>query len=76
MKFKYLTSAALSAISLGLLCGAPAFADGHAGAGLSAETIHKQIAYLASDELRGRGSGEPGNEKAARFVAESSARRG
>lgn len=33
------------------------------------DTIKSEIGYLASDELRGRGSGEPGNVKAAQFVA-------
>ncbi len=31
--------------------------------------IREQISYLASDELRGRGSGERGNELAAQYVA-------
>src|SRR5579871_3735492 len=39
-------------------------------------TIHAQIAYLASDALRGRESGEPGNEKAAQFIAQEFARDG
>src|SRR5579872_185767 len=43
---------------------------------LSAETVRRQITYLASDELRGRESGEPGNEKAARFVADAFRRAG
>ncbi len=60
----------LSAILLASLAGSPSLADNRAGSGLSAEVIRKQVAYLASDELKGRGSGEPGNEKAARFVAD------
>lgn len=35
----------------------------------SAEAIQAQINYLASNELRGRESGTPGNETAARFIA-------
>jgi len=45
----------------------PAFAPG---------SIQEEITYLASDPLRGRGSGEPGNEMAARFVAQEFARDG
>src|SRR5438094_2880 len=45
-------------------------------AAFSPETIRAEIAYLASDELRGRGSGEPGNEAAARFIAHAFARSG
>ena len=41
-----------------------------------AAQIKSEIAYLASDELRGRGSGEPGNEKAAQYVAQAFQRRG
>ena len=40
------------------------------------DVIKSEIGYLASDELRGRGSGEPGNEKAAQFVAQEFARVG
>jgi hypothetical protein len=58
------------------LAGGLARADERAGAAFSAGTIRAQIAFLASDELRGRGSGEPGNEKAARFVAEEFFRAG
>jgi hypothetical protein len=35
----------------------------------SAQSIQAQIEYLASDALKGRGSGEPGNELAAQFIA-------
>ncbi len=38
--------------------------------------IKSEIAYLASDELRGRGSGEPGNDRAAQYVAREFARDG
>ena len=38
--------------------------------------IKSEIAYLASDELRGRGSGEPGNDRAAQFVAREFAKDG
>lgn len=45
-------------------------------AAISAESIKAQITYLASDALRGRGSGEPGNMAAARFIAQEFARCG
>ncbi len=51
-------------------------ADNAAGLAFSADSIREQITYLASDALRGRGSGEPGNEMAARFVAAEFARDG
>jgi aminopeptidase YwaD len=50
--------------------------DSITDAAFSPKTIHKEIAYLASDELRGRGSGEPGNEKAAQYIAAEFARCG
>lgn len=34
------------------------------------DVIKSEIGYLASDELKGRGSGDPGNIKAAQFVAQ------
>ena len=40
------------------------------------DVIKSEIGYLASDELRGRGSGEPGNDKAAQYVAQEFARCG
>ena len=43
---------------------------------ISAESIRKHIDYLASDALKGRGSGEPGNEKAAQLVANEFKRAG
>ena len=36
---------------------------------ITAQSIQKHIDYLASDALKGRGSGDPGNEKAAQLVA-------
>lgn len=62
----------LRLIGIGLitLCFAyPAWSDRPAEGAFSAETIQKQITYLASDELKGRESGEPGNEMAAQFIA-------
>ncbi|MCW3097640.1 MAG: putative aminopeptidase [Chthonomonadaceae bacterium] len=50
--------------------------DSITDAAFSPTTIRKEIAYLASDELRGRGSGEPGNEKAAQYIAAEFARCG
>ena len=42
----------------------------------SAKSIHDEIAYLASDKLKGRDTGEPGNDDAARFIAQEFARSG
>jgi len=50
--------------------------DSITDAAFSPATIHKEIAYLASDALGGRGSGEPGNEKAAQYIAAEFARYG
>ena len=61
----------------GSLCAVSVGAqDRQASAAFAPETIRKQIAYLSSDELRGRGSGEPGNEKAAQYIAAEFARFG
>src|SRR5262249_528951 len=38
--------------------------------GIRAEDIRAQVRYLASDALEGRGSGTPGGQKAAAFIAE------
>ncbi len=43
---------------------------------ISAGTLHSYISYLASDALKGRGSGEKGNELAAKYVAEAFKRAG
>lgn len=59
-----------------LLLSAPAFARETARAAFSTSAIQSQVSYLASDEMRGRGSGEAGNEKAARFIAQEFARNG
>ena len=40
------------------------------------KSIHDEIAYLASDALKGRDTGDPGNEMAARFIAAKFARDG
>lgn len=37
--------------------------------GITLEPIKTNLYYLASDELQGRGSGAPGGEKAAQFIA-------
>lgn len=61
----------------GAFCALSATAqDSISDAAFSPVTIKKQIAYLSSDELRGRGSGEPGNEKAAQYIAAEFARYG
>ncbi len=36
----------------------------------TADRLRNHISYLASDELEGRGTGELGNEKAARYISE------
>jgi aminopeptidase YwaD len=55
----------------------PALAADRAGRqSLSPESIRAEITYLASDPLRGRLSGEPGNEMAARYIAQEFARDG
>ncbi len=36
---------------------------------ITADDLRTHIRYLASDELAGRGSGSPGNEAAARYIA-------
>src|SRR5689334_4591035 len=59
-----------------LLLAFPLLAQHHATEPLDPVTIQQQIAYLASDELKGRASGEPGNEKAAQFIAQEFARNG
>ena len=54
----------------------PLWAQHHATEAFDPAVIQKQIAYLASDELKGRDSGEPGNEKAAQFIAQEFAHAG
>ena len=76
MKIGVIVTRAFYAIALAVVAAMPTAADNRAGEALSADVIRKQIEYLASDELRGRGSGEPGNEKAARFIAEEFRRAG
>lgn len=60
---------------LALTLALPTGAD-RAAAPFAPDAIRAQIAYFASDELKGRGSGEPGNEKAAQFVARAFAKYG
>ncbi len=61
----------------GLYLALPAAAQDRGGSpAFAPETIQKQIAYLASDALQGRGSGEPGNAKAAQYIAAEFARCG
>jgi hypothetical protein len=54
---------------------APVSAQAPADA-FSPKTIHDEIAYLASDALKGRDTGEQGNEMAARYIAAKFARDG
>jgi hypothetical protein len=67
-----------STLLIGALLALPCAAQDHPveQTAFSAASIQQQITYLASDALRGRGSGEPGNEMAARFVAAEFARDG
>jgi len=58
---------ALTAFTIAVLI-APSAAQTPAGA-FSPKSIHDEIAYLASDPLKGRDTGDPGNEMAARFIA-------
>jgi len=57
-----------------LLCAAPAFAEGHSPADVARDSsgltahIHEEMAYLASDAMRGRGSATPDELAAARYV--------
>ena len=92
MNIKYSVSASwkkqriLMAITLpltALVLAVPGFAwdkkaDGKSGMEtvFAPDVIKSEIAYLASDELHGRGSGEPGNEKAAQYVAQEFKRDG
>lgn len=47
----------------------PAAAVAHAAATINAEDVYRHVAYLASDELRGRDTPSPGLELAAEYVA-------
>ena len=63
---KYKTVWRVSALALVALIGAfPASAQ----SAFSKERVQEHLQYLASDELRGRGSGDVGNQKAARYIA-------
>jgi hypothetical protein len=72
---------ALSAVAtIYLAAGAPVTeCAGHSNKDVvevSAERIMGHIKYLSSDELEGRGTGEAGEEKAARYIAEHFAEAG
>ncbi len=45
-------------------------ADEYPESNLSLTEVSENLRFLASDDLQGRKSGEPGNEAAARFIAE------
>lgn len=63
---KYKTARRISLVALAaVIGGAPVLAQ----SSFSTEKIKAHIQYLASDELRGRGSGDAGNQKAARYIA-------
>jgi hypothetical protein len=60
-----------------LVVSLPVFAGGadepagmkQAVAGVTAERIRQDVKYLSSDELEGRGTGAPGGELAAKYIA-------
>jgi hypothetical protein len=52
----------------------PVLAQGRSA--FSVETIRNHIEYLSSDALRGRGSGDKGNQQAAQYVAQEFAKYG
>ncbi len=64
MKFQSYTLAAATVAVFALPAPAQVPADA-----FSPHSIHDEIAYLASDALKGRDTGDPGNEMAARFIA-------
>ncbi len=45
-------------------------------AGVQAERIRQDVKYLSSDELEGRGTGAPGGELAAQYIAKGFAAAG
>lgn len=57
-----------------LLISAPSWANEKVP--FSAESIRKHIQYLASTDLKGRGSGESGNNRAAQYIAKEFAKQG
>jgi aminopeptidase YwaD len=74
---KRTTFALFSGVLLGALLTSPSLAaDGVGRHALSPESIKAEITYLASDPLKGRLTGEPGNEMAARYIAQEFARDG
>jgi hypothetical protein len=54
-----------------IICAVAAAVSGALAAGVDPQRYIKDVKYLASPELKGRGNGTPGGEKAARFVAKS-----
>lgn len=68
------TSRRWIALPLLLALAVPAFAKERAA--FSVSSIQNQITILASDALRGRGTGDIGNDKAAQLIAEEFARYG
>jgi hypothetical protein len=65
VRFRTWTLFAGAGIALLAVCRMQAAPEGKQS-GISLGTIQAHISYLASDELKGRGSGEKGNELAAR----------
>src|SRR5437867_12285002 len=61
---------ALSVVLHACATGARPRGDGVADAShADARALHSDIAYLASDRLEGRGTGTPGNDSAAAYIA-------
>ncbi len=54
----------------------PAGARPNTAGALSPDLLKQRITYLASDALAGRGSGTPGNDQAARYIAAAFRRAG
>src|SRR5829696_4757936 len=64
------TNAVIATLLITLLCGA-ALAQKRAAAGslISEEFLRAHIRFLSDDQLEGRGTGAPGGELAAKYIA-------
>lgn len=67
MKIRYFPLGVALSLSLAWSLAARAYPE--RASSLRADAAKTHIGYLASPELAGRGSGEKGNEKAARYIA-------
>lgn len=63
-------STAFASVTLFLTCSAAVAAEYRTATEMSASAFLSHVDYLASDALRGRGVGDEGIEKAARYIAE------